>query len=149
MIVIQNDIKASERSAAELNDRLLDEQQFSMDKIDLEQLARNVIAIGNKLLDASDLVSKQQIKPAEVSRFDTEWTASMLALEKLADHVLQLIQRFETNATLQSIVGKADLVKSRRQYQLINMFPLADIRKGLDDVREGRLTPLSAIKDAL
>ena len=149
MIVIQNDIQACERSMEELRRRFQqDHHRVGLNQLDLEDLIRNVLAIGKKLLDEPGRFRKLSLPTAELEQAENEWSERMHAAEKLAENALSLIAEFDAHGKV-SVDGNAELRKMKRHFGAINMFSMEDVREARRDVREGRVTPLSAIKDAL
>ena len=149
MIVIQNDIQACERSMEELRHRFQQNlHRAGLNQLDLEDLIRNVLAIGQKLLNEPARFRKLGLPTSELEEAENEWSSRMHAAEKLAESTLSVITEF--GRIENGCIGDtAELKKMIKHFGAINVFSMEDVREARRDIREGRVTPLSAIKDAL
>jgi hypothetical protein len=149
MLVLQNDLRASEKSAEELDDHLNHGPPLATDWFELDDLVRNILSLGHKLLNEPKRLGTLHLDEPVQIRLEDEWSANMHALQKLANHALALCGRYEASEPRGATAERAQLAKLLRHVEAINMFPMSRVREARQNVREGKLTPLSSVKDAL
>jgi hypothetical protein len=146
-IVIENNLKASKKSAEELHGKLMVEHKMAMLSYDMKDLVDSILDLGRKLASGDERMRALKCSETDRIEFENRWAKFNRALENLASDALGMIKEFNSDGY--AIEGHEALRKLRNELRVANTFQIERVRHSIKQADDGKLTPFSAVRDEL